>query len=287
MISIKSSHFRTIPAIEIDEESWDSPFKWRETIACQITTSILLDNEKKLNKFQQNQLIELPYTRNPLEIIRCLASPTIDSEDEKLDEISTSYKDASEARDVIDNLSRNTTIATKDFEYIKPPPSEKIQKNKSEFVNPIVELEIKGRKETNLSDDDPPFNFQAMLRKTNFQRNSIKREKEVSRQLSFQNKKLKSVKDQEDDVEKEKTVDMQKNNVRKLSAAENKSKQKDAGEPTAKDAVVSDIESRMNSIEAQKETQEAMEKKTENENEIKEEDEGKVISPKRQKEGKH
>lgn len=42
--------------------------------------------------------------------------------------------------------------------------------------NPIAELESKGKKTIDrIQEDDPPFNFQGMLRKTNFKRNSMKK----------------------------------------------------------------------------------------------------------------
>lgn len=63
-----------------------------------------------------------------------------------------------------------------DFEFIKPPVALKRRKVPSEEVNPIVELKRLGRNENGVTDEDePPFNFQKMLRKTNFQRDSLKR----------------------------------------------------------------------------------------------------------------
>jgi len=43
-------------------------------------------------------------------------------------------------------------------------------------VSPIEELQRKGKEMNhNQNEDDPPFNFQAMLRKTNYVRDSLKR----------------------------------------------------------------------------------------------------------------
>ncbi|XP_049948905.1 neither inactivation nor afterpotential protein C isoform X1 [Schistocerca serialis cubense] len=43
--------------------------------------------------------------------------------------------------------------------------------------NPIAEMEMRGRRQSNAEDtDEPPFNFQAMLRKTNYKRASLKRD---------------------------------------------------------------------------------------------------------------
>ncbi|XP_016842665.1 neither inactivation nor afterpotential protein C isoform X2 [Nasonia vitripennis] len=48
--------------------------------------------------------------------------------------------------------------------------------NRNDRVNPIQELQMIGRRNNNNdTGDDPPFNFQAMLRKTSHQRNSMKR----------------------------------------------------------------------------------------------------------------
>ncbi|XP_023311142.1 neither inactivation nor afterpotential protein C [Anoplophora glabripennis] len=76
----------------------------------------------------------------------------------------------------------NSRPANKDFDYIKPTPTS----IKSKLpVDPIAELRNIVRKDSNVSDDDPPFNFQGMLRKTNFRRDSLKNNAEVSRRDSL------------------------------------------------------------------------------------------------------
>ncbi|KAJ9591054.1 hypothetical protein L9F63_027736, partial [Diploptera punctata] len=53
--------------------------------------------------------------------------------------------------------------------------------------NPITEMELKGRRKTDQEDnDDPPFNFQAMLRKTNTNRASLKRAHEKRQDTPIQ-----------------------------------------------------------------------------------------------------
>ncbi|XP_020292574.1 neither inactivation nor afterpotential protein C isoform X2 [Pseudomyrmex gracilis] len=53
---------------------------------------------------------------------------------------------------------------------------DKSNRNNNNRINPIKELEMIGRRNNNDEDDDaPPFNFQAMLRKTPHQRASMKR----------------------------------------------------------------------------------------------------------------
>lgn len=70
-----------------------------------------------------------------------------------------------------EHTHRNSSPANKDFDYIKGKPNNVIVKPKY-AVDPIVELKNMPRRESNASDDDPPFNFQAMLRKTNLRRDS-------------------------------------------------------------------------------------------------------------------
>lgn len=72
-------------------------------------------------------------------------------------------------------ISDSNSVVDKDFEYIKPPVALKRRKVSGE-VNPVAELKRLGRRESEkLDDDEPPFNFQKMLRKTNFKRDSLKR----------------------------------------------------------------------------------------------------------------
>lgn len=75
-----------------------------------------------------------------------------------------------------------TKSANKDFEYIKSSPAKK-----GPTVNPIAELQKLGRRASNVSEDDPPFNFQGMLRKTNFNRESLKRSVETISFITKQN----------------------------------------------------------------------------------------------------
>lgn len=71
--------------------------------------------------------------------------------------------------------SDSNSVVDKDFEYIKQPVALKRRKV-SEEINPVAELKRLGRRESGqLDEDEPPFNFQGMLRKTNFKRDSLKR----------------------------------------------------------------------------------------------------------------
>lgn len=70
----------------------------------------------------------------------------------------------------IETINRSTSPANKDFEYIKAKPAVNVKPRYP--IDPIAELKNMPRKESTASDDDPPFNFQAMLRKTNIRRDS-------------------------------------------------------------------------------------------------------------------
>lgn len=67
-------------------------------------------------------------------------------------------------------FNRSSSPANKDFEYIKARPVINVKPKYP--VDPIAELKNMARKESTASDDNPPFNFQAMLRKTNIRRDS-------------------------------------------------------------------------------------------------------------------
>lgn len=72
-------------------------------------------------------------------------------------------------------ITDSNSVVDKDFEYIKPPPALKRPKVPEE-VNTVAELKRLGRRESGkIEDDEPPFNFQKMLRKTNFKRDSLRR----------------------------------------------------------------------------------------------------------------
>lgn len=69
--------------------------------------------------------------------------------------------------------SRNASLKRKDIKDIENTLSKATDK-KFERPDPISELKHLARR-MSASEDDPPFNFQGMLRKTNFQRESLKR----------------------------------------------------------------------------------------------------------------
>lgn len=62
-----------------------------------------------------------------------------------------------------DNVNFSTKPANKDFDYIKSPVIKKSKK-----IDPLVELKELVRR--NSLENEAPFNFQGMLRKTNFKK---------------------------------------------------------------------------------------------------------------------
>ncbi|XP_017777903.1 PREDICTED: neither inactivation nor afterpotential protein C [Nicrophorus vespilloides] len=76
--------------------------------------------------------------------------------------------------------------ATKDNDYIKSNSSYR-SNNPGQVVNPITELKSLGKRDS-ISDDEPPFNFQGMLRKTKITRNSVKETFENIRSYSLKKK---------------------------------------------------------------------------------------------------
>ncbi|KAJ8975529.1 hypothetical protein NQ317_012039, partial [Molorchus minor] len=70
-----------------------------------------------------------------------------------------------------ENYTVSTTPANKDFDYIKAKPAPVKHKSNGD---PIMELRNIAIKNT-ANEDDPPFNFQGMLRKTNYRRDSLRR----------------------------------------------------------------------------------------------------------------
>ncbi|KAJ8954445.1 hypothetical protein NQ318_011121 [Aromia moschata] len=93
------------------------------------------------------------------------------------------YKSSFERED----YNMNTKPANKDFDYIKATPVTSKSKSKPS-ADPVAELRNMARRE-NSTDDDPPFNFQGMLRKTNFRRDSLKNAFEGVRRFSLTKEK--------------------------------------------------------------------------------------------------
>lgn len=147
------------------------------------------DSQDENAEEANENLINLPFSRNPEEKLGKLKDnevliPTVQIhpiEDlKKIKNTQNTYKQHNSPRK--DNISMtmkhvdyknnykldNTQPANNDFDYIKAPVLNKVR-----GPDPIAELKSIGRRDS-ANDDSPPFNFQGMLRKTNFKRDSMK-----------------------------------------------------------------------------------------------------------------
>ncbi|XP_044750969.1 neither inactivation nor afterpotential protein C [Coccinella septempunctata] len=170
--------------IEEYTESWDKPYHWRGH-------SMMEHNETQDEKTEEanENLINLQFSRNPEDKLEKLE----DSEEhevkiQQVEELKRmkntrneiTYKQCKSPKKENISISMkpsgyknnyildNTQPANKDFDYIKAPVLSKVR-----GPDPIAELKSIGRRDS-ANDDSPPFNFQGMLRKTNFKRDSMK-----------------------------------------------------------------------------------------------------------------
>ncbi|XP_074025631.1 STKc_myosinIII_N_like and MYSc_Myo21 domain-containing protein ninaC isoform X2 [Leptinotarsa decemlineata] len=203
------------------EESWDTPYRWRDSKS-------LTKEDDSEDEVDSKGLSNINYSRDPEEEMASLTSP-VDSEEgtkETKDlfnvavkgNISTvpvtsdqknknvmkkdSFKgkskfqsekspfpnvnlrktDTYKKKANQENFTINSAPANKDFDYIKATP---VSIKPKHSVDPIAELRSIARRESNTSEDDPPFNFQGMLRKTNFKRESLKNTMQAVRRFSL------------------------------------------------------------------------------------------------------
>lgn len=177
------------------EESWDFPFQWHNTDSVEIPNNNI-----------SSALPELPYTRDPADEL-----PKLPQTPEPPPKTNKQLVTAKNIRNKLP--SDDNTETDKDFEFIRPPPiALKRRKVPDDVVNPVAELKRLGRRESGqLNEDEPPFNFQKMLRKTNFQRASFKR-------VTVDNEKEK-----EQDVKEESGVAVANGEVEEMSNGTEKS----------------------------------------------------------------
>lgn len=148
-------------------------------------------------KISEEHLITVPYTRCPSQTLKKLSSiesekirprtssQTIYREDrfEKPEVKPTFLK---KTPNIVSprHVDKNFEGANQDFEFIRSSPITKLRKT----GNPIEELESIGKKNINrTNDEEPPFNFQGMLRKTNFKRDSMKKIDENLEEVPYSN----------------------------------------------------------------------------------------------------
>lgn len=193
-----------------EQDTWDSPLQWRQSIIQEMRQKDYAPTRSKTPvylKQTEQHLITVPFNRCPSSSLHKLppieekprgrtASQSI-LQDNKLFKRSEVII-GSPAHKVIGKIKTPETpviispkkfhspkrnidtesakLANQDFEFIRSPQINKLRKTPG---NPIAELESKGRKNIDkTNEDEPPFNFQGMLRKTNYTRDSIKKNEE-------------------------------------------------------------------------------------------------------------
>ncbi|KAH1024086.1 hypothetical protein HUJ05_003643 [Dendroctonus ponderosae] len=201
--SVMCDSFTTIRS-GLPEDCWDSPYRF-QTDRHNFKTEASKDLE------YENGILSMPYNRDPNIPLTILASTT--DKDDRIENSANNkkvvspcyikknyqsrYSDKREnneevksndsryepqmhapikfrqtefkhRNDQVEN-DRNSTSGNKDFGLLKSSNRSAASRN----FDPIAELRTITRRGSN--EDDPPFNFQGMLRKTNFQRNSMKK----------------------------------------------------------------------------------------------------------------
>ncbi|CAH1176110.1 unnamed protein product [Phaedon cochleariae] len=194
------------------EEPWDTPYIWRKS------KSTTKEDESEDEQDLRETLTNITYNRDPNDEMTILPSP-VESEDDtketkqtvnqalklsrspsvmkhspkrkfteecsvKIDKpFSGNLRKVDDRKNKMEqDLLKNSAPANKDFDYIKPSP---VVVKPKYSVDPVAELRSIARRDQSSSEDDPPFNFQAMLRKTNFQRESVKKTVQNIRRFSL------------------------------------------------------------------------------------------------------
>lgn len=201
-------------AYDSDPDTWDEPLKRRSHAASHHIRNSLQNAYHEQEYVQQcdkstQDLINMPYCRDPTQAVKKIPSDYQSSQinyspmpynrqgygniqqqawsDNELSGRPMVYK-KKHAPSTPSNkpkpVNRANSPKNDDWQFPKLNPN-KYDKNKntyggsmpSDINNPIKELQQMARAKSNesLNDDDPPFNFQAMLRKTPRNRASMKR----------------------------------------------------------------------------------------------------------------
>ncbi|XP_066253855.1 neither inactivation nor afterpotential protein C [Euwallacea similis] len=178
------------------EESWDTPYKWRNHDSKSSCSSV----KEELN----TDLMSIPFTRDPKHSLTVLSTnvkvtkneenfkaKNVEIIDSSIHDKQRGYKTETElwSKDnfkekqerfglvqlrKVDHKKEpkestyNSTPANSDFHFIKSSNVTSKPRN----VDPIAELRTIAQRRASANEDDPPFNFQGMLRKTNFQKDN-------------------------------------------------------------------------------------------------------------------
>ncbi|XP_044266503.1 neither inactivation nor afterpotential protein C isoform X2 [Tribolium madens] len=144
--------------LEEKNDSWDLPYRWRNLIFSKCDDAT-----------QTKSPTALPFARDSTQ-----------QEENKNDTNAESNVEETETKNLFKNEEKvnfNTKLANEDFDYIKSPSTKKVKR-----VDPVMELKQMGLK--NASENEPPFNFQGMLRKTNFKK-EVKMEENNTKILPY------------------------------------------------------------------------------------------------------
>lgn len=172
-----------------DHEQWDEPLKRRFSSA---------QTEPSMTTTGTQTLINVPFCRDPTQPV-----PKLPPEEPPTEERNPSKKDAN--RPAV--YKKKPNYSTHSSYYQPPAPwtgarddtniledsSPMLRKtnfsrslygvNAQDMNNPIRELQAMAKSTNDLNEDDPPFNFQAMLKKTPRNRASMKRSGETDNGL--------------------------------------------------------------------------------------------------------
>lgn len=204
------------------EESWDTPYRWKDS----------KNSETEKSPEKANDLAGIPFQRDSEEDIKELPPPSPEPQStkqikhkenelrqqvfqkpitpKKIETVKSIHKEPEE-RFII-----NSTPANKDFDYIKGAPA----KPKSS-ADPIAELKNIVRRSSLVTEDDPPFNFKGMLRKTNFEKEPVKKTPEIKVNYALPKKtKIEDVRNKENGISNEKFVTVELGNGLILSGTE-------------------------------------------------------------------
>ncbi|XP_025994439.1 neither inactivation nor afterpotential protein C isoform X2 [Solenopsis invicta] len=210
--NINVKHGGSVSSTSDDEhESWDVPLR-RQTVPWANKTVHTRDIEvqttnsphhallQRSTVSNEQSLINIPFTREPNVPIQC---PPEEPSHHRTSGFQSNKRDVTRSSESYTPYSNNLNKSIYSKKEV-PPPLNQTQSttcnfNKSDIqnrsntewefenkinrnvnnntrVNPIKEMEMIGRRNNNDENDDtPPFNFQAMLRKTPHQRASMKR----------------------------------------------------------------------------------------------------------------
>lgn len=178
---------------ESDEECWDAPLKRRSTLSSKIAASS--NQARNYSPFEGQNMYDEPFSRDI--VYRRSPSPRLNNHQRSPQRVTERIGEIN---------SRDNFVVYKKRTYAPPPPSfmrpeperaasggfgykkrsaplppksyddNRLEnRDRNAVYNPIRELQMIAGQREESEGDDPPFNFQAVLRKTEYNRASMKR----------------------------------------------------------------------------------------------------------------